>query len=195
MYTWGYIKDCTLMKLDLSENEANNLGLLNRFPFYANEAMTQICSTVKPNRRFKTFDITEDDLGKEFAICGDFISFNDDINTFEYVIENVVYSREALSDDFSYEGYNRIKFFNVGKYRISYNARWYTFTSSMDDKVTLPVPADVLDCITSYIAHQCYKMDDEYKSSVFRNEYEIALARLDNTDYKSPKTIHIGGDW
>ena len=47
MYTWGYIKENILNKLNLEEEEANQLGFLSRFPYYANEAMTQICSAYK----------------------------------------------------------------------------------------------------------------------------------------------------
>ena len=36
MYTWGYIKDAALAYLDMNEVEAQNHGLLKRFPFYAN---------------------------------------------------------------------------------------------------------------------------------------------------------------
>ena len=48
-YTWGYIKEATLMKLDMTEQEAEQFNLLRRFPFYANEALTYICSAIKPN--------------------------------------------------------------------------------------------------------------------------------------------------
>ena len=49
--------------------------------------------------------------------------------------------------------------------------------------------------IPTYIAQQCYKIDDEYKSAVYRNEYEAALARLDDTNKKNTKSIKIGGGW
>jgi hypothetical protein len=65
----------------------------------------------------------------------------------------------------------------------------------MDNSTELDVPRDILDCLPSYIASQCMKIDDEYKASVYRNEYEIFLARIDNTHYKNVKTIEIEGDW
>ena len=80
-------------------------------------------------------------------------------------------------------------------YFISYNARWYTFNKSLPDDEVIDVPNDILECIPSYIASQCYKIDDEYKASVFRNEYEIMLSRIDNSNFKNTKTIKIEGDW
>ena len=64
MYSWGYIKDATLAKLDLDQDEANVIGLLNRFKFYANEAMTQICSSIKPKHCYWEVDISSEEVGK-----------------------------------------------------------------------------------------------------------------------------------
>ena len=57
MYTWGYIVDLTLAKLDLTQEEALNMQILEKLYMYANEAMTQICSTVKPCRDFYVVNI------------------------------------------------------------------------------------------------------------------------------------------
>ena len=197
MYTWGYIKDVSLAKLDLTEQEANVQNLLSRFPFYANEAMTQICSTVKPKHTFFEIDITEDDINVPLQIGdNDFIAFDDDITTITYTDEfGRTVTEEAHDDYFVYKGYNQAVFFKAGRYVIPISVRWITFRKDMDDNEMLNVPNDILDCIPSYIASQCYKIDDEVKSSIFRNEYEMSMARIDNTNYKSTKTIKIGGDW
>ena len=39
-YTWGYIKENTLAKLNLDEEEANQQNFLSRFPYYANTSMS-----------------------------------------------------------------------------------------------------------------------------------------------------------
>ena len=44
MFTYGYIQNATLARLDIDENEAQDMKLLNRFPYYANEAMQAICA-------------------------------------------------------------------------------------------------------------------------------------------------------
>lgn len=196
MYTWGYLKDICLSKLDLEEDEATMQNLLSRFPFYANEAMTQICSSIKPKYDFAHFVITDDNLTIAQEMPSDFISFGDDVcyelcKTSDGKLEQI----ELYDDDFIYSGYNKVIFKHTGDFYISYNARWFTFGKSIDDNTELNVPADILDSIPSYIVSQCYKIDDDYKAQVYRNEYELMLARIDNTNYKNTKTIKIEGDW
>lgn len=57
MYTWGYVKEATLAELDMSLDEVTEIGLLNKFPFYANEAITQICSSIKAKATFARFNV------------------------------------------------------------------------------------------------------------------------------------------
>ena len=203
MQTWGYIKQATLAKLDLEPGEAEVQNLLGRFYIFANEAMSQICSSIKPKYTYANFVVTKDMVGKEQNMPNDFISFGDDINI--ETVEKQIYSfdgimtineeREADDNDFEYCGTNKIRFFKPGNFRISYNANWFTFTSNLPEQTIVNAPDDVLNCLPSYIAHQCFKIDDEVKSSIYRNEYEMFLARIDNTHYKSPKHIVIGGGW
>lgn len=203
MYTWGYIKDVSLAKLDLDEGEATVQNLLSRFPFYANEVITQVCSSVKPKYTFAHFVIEKDQVGTIVNMPNDFVSFGDDV-CYELREEKLwaggyydwmTTKHEINSEDFEYVGYNQLVFKRPGNYFISYNARWYTFTKSMSDTTEIDIPNDILDCIPSYIASQCFKIDDEYKASVFRNEFEMAFARIDNSNYKEPKSIFIEGDW
>jgi hypothetical protein len=196
MYTWGYLKDASLAKLDLDEQEANERDLLSKFPFWANEVITDVCSAIKPNRTFVDFVITSDDIGTLFTMPNDFISFGDDVNTVKFKDEfGDTWLEEAHDDDFAYKGYNKLMFWKEGIYSISYNARWITFDKNMDNNATLDIPTDILECIPSYIACQGFKMDDETKSALFRNEYEMKLARIDDTDYKQTKTFKIRGNW
>ena len=200
MYTWGYLKDVSLSKLDLEEKEATVQNLLSRFPFYANEVITQVCSAIKPKYTFAYFEILDEDVGVEKSMPSDFVSFGDDV-CYELVKEQnwqydtYVSKRELHDYDFTYYGYNKVVFNRPGKFYISYNARWFTFDKSIADETEIDIPHDILECIPSYIASQCYKIDDEYKAQVYRNEYEIMLARIDATNYKNTKTITIGGDW
>lgn len=195
-YTWGYIKDVALSKLDLSSKDANSQRLIGKFPFYANEVITQVCSTIKPKLSYATFDITKDDLFKLKTMPEDFIAFADDINTLEYIdLNNENCIVEATDDYFVYKGYNQLQFFTEGKYTISYKARWFTFTKDLTDDTILNIPTDILECIPSYIAHQCYKTDDEVKSSIFRNEFEVFFSRIDDSHFEQSKSIHIRGDW
>ena len=195
MYTWGYLKDVTLAKLDLTENEATVQNLLSRFPFYANEVITQVCSAIKPKYTFAKFEIDFDKVGIAQTMPEDFISFGDDV-CYELVNNGKFLEKHQIFDvDFEYYGYNQVIFKHPGNFYISYNARWYTFTKAIDDNEKIDIPNDILDCIPSYIVSQCYKIDDEYKAQVFRNEYELMLSRIDATNYKNTKSILIEGDW
>ena len=197
MYTWGYIKDAALAYLDMNEVEAQNHGLLKRFPFYANTVMTEICSAIKPKRTFHVIDISEKDVGTIVNMPDDFVSFGDDVcmRTWEDPMFHDTYTTECHDEDFAYKGEKSLVFFKPGQYSISYNARWQTFYPTTDNNVKLDFPLDIAECIPLYIASQCYKIDDEYKASVYRNEYEMALARIEDVNYKQTKTFTIGGDW
>ena len=177
-YTWGYIKDVSLSKLDLDENEATVQNLLSRFPFYANEVITQVCSSIKPKYTFENFVIDKTNVGVKQTMPDDFVSFGDDVC---YMLEEVrerngetrLIKVPIHDDDYEYLGYNQVVFKHPGNYFISYNARWYTFDKSLSDDELIDVPDDILDSIPSYIASQCYKIDDEVKASMYRNEYEM----------------------
>ena len=195
MYTWGYLKEVALAKLDLTENEATVQNLLSRFPFYANEVITQVCSAIKPKYTFAKFEIDFDKVGVAQTMPDDFISFGDDV-CYELINNGKFLEKHQIFDvDFEYYGYNQVIFKHPGNFYISYNARWYTFTKAIDDNEKIDIPNDILDCIPSYIVSQCYKIDDEYKAQVFRNEYELMLSRIDATNYKNTKSILIEGDW
>ena len=197
MYTWGYIKDAALAKINIDTNEANDLGLLNRFKFYANEVITRVSSAIKPKRCFWEVNVTREDVGKTLTIDDPmFISFGNDISTVNYYdfLHNE-WLEKCHDDTLEYKGFNQFVCKIEGKYKISYNARWFLFDGSVQDDLILPVPMDILECIPSYIAHQCLKMDNEYKSAVYRNEYEMMLASIDDTDFKPVETFKIKGDW
>lgn len=193
MYTWGYLKENTLSKLNLSEEEANQMGFLSRFSYYANEAMTQICSAIKPKETYIEFTITGDNINTLMTMPDSFVAFSDDIIKHRV---NIYSDWGEVGDDFvEYVGYNEIIFKEEGIYQIPYKARWFFFTKDTDNAIVIPAPADVLDALPSYIASQCLKVDDEVKAATYRNEFEIFLARIDDSSFKSQRTFHIGGGW
>lgn len=238
MYTWSYVKEATLAKLDMTANQAIQMGLLNKFPYYANEAITQITSAIKPKRAYVEFDVctralmfeyfkskynlTDDDLkflldknldvktlttqqkeiydfyiSKEYIgdvvdMPDDFFAWSDDINLKTNAYGDWI---EANDEDYTIYGDNKLIFRAPNIYRIAYYARWFTFDPSTPDDTELRLPEDILDCLPSYIASQCFKIDDEQKSSIYRNEYEMFLARINDNSYGNNKNMHIKGDW
>lgn len=192
MYTWGYIKENTLSKLNLDEEAANQLNFLSRFPYYANEAMTQIC-TIKPDYKFFDIEITADNLNAIHTMPDDFVAFSDDIVCF--LSTDGTYMSDIGDEYIDYVGHNKIRCKYVGAYSIPYKARWFVFTKNLPDSTVISAPADILDAIPSYITSQCYKIDDEVKAAIYRNEYEMFLARIDDTNFKTQRTFHVGGGW
>ena len=222
MYSWDYIEEAALAKLDLDQDsgvEANKIGYIDRFLIYANEAMTQICNAIKPKRtsvEITVYDANDADKPEGAYVTymdislnnvikaakdgvSDFIAFSDSPSYEVITCRGQKHLKEVHDNELLYHGYNNVMFLKPGTYLISYKARWVYFTVDMtnDDKRGEPIdaPDDVLDCIPSYIASQCYKVDDEYKAQVYRNEYEMFLARVDDTDFDNTTTLEIGGDW
>jgi hypothetical protein len=192
-YTWGYLKENVLSKLNLSETEANQQGFLSRFVYYANEAMTQICSVAHANHKFFEVAVNSDGVGLPLTMPNDFIAFDDDVALIMHDSEYGFY--EAHDEQLRYYGYNQVIFNCTGTFRIPYKARWYFFTKDLDNNAVITAPADVCDAIPSYVVSQCYKVDDEQKAAIYRNEFEIFLARIDDTSFKTQRTFTIGGGW
>lgn len=235
MYTWGYIKEATLAKMDLTVNQAISMGLLNKMPFYANEAVTQITASVKAKRCYMDYKVRyEDAVLKAIKLTYqlddlDFlfdtnidkstltenqllayetyykytytekpVSFNDDFFAWS---DDIVYKycdgKMIPASDFDYTtfGSKQIIFKTAADYKFPYLAKWFKILPTTDDNELLDAPDDIIEAIPSYIASQLYKIDDETKSAILRNEFEMALARIDENDYSTNKTIAIGGDW
>lgn len=57
MYTYGYIKEVILAKMDMTSDEVIRNRLMNKVPFYANEAITQICSSIKAKSTYAVFNV------------------------------------------------------------------------------------------------------------------------------------------
>ena len=194
----------------MSEEEANQQNFLSQFPYYANEAMTQICSAVKSNDKYYRIDVfpNTDKYKDEKYHCDDIITMPDDFLVFSddalifkqklYIDDRVISDasfEEVENDYIEYYGYNEVICHNTGVYHIPYKARWFFFTKDLSNNTVITAPADVCEAIPSYIVSQCLKIDDELKAATYRNEFEIFLARIDNTSLRSSKNIKIGGGW
>lgn len=191
-YTWGYLKENTLGKLNLSEEDANQQDFLSRFSYYANEAMTQICS-IRPDEKLYHVVITETNLNTPITLPDDFVAFDDAPPL--YREESEMLGR-AVGDDFvDYVGYNKVLCKIPGIYHIPYKARWFFFTKELQNADIITAPADVCDAIPSYIVSQCLKVDDELKAAIYRNEFEMFLSRIDDTSFRRQRGFCIGGGW
>lgn len=206
--TWEQLKAITLAKLDITANEGQeqrfNEEIVSRFPYFVNEAISLICSTVKPNYKFYEVTVTEEQLaatGKHDVTVSDslFVSFADDVN----IVENDGTYKVARLSEFRYTGINKLTIYKPGKYSISYKARWFQLDEAginrgevtVADYSLAATPDDVVRILPSYVASQCWIIDDPYRASVYKNEFETGLARLEDTHYAVNSTLVIGGDW
>lgn len=247
-YTWGYIKEATLAKLDMTSDDAIALGYMNRFYIYANEAIGQISGAVKSKLEYinfkvvhkdrllkylarkydiKNFDFLKtdkynyEDLSENLKNCyneyysytfiGDIVKMPDDyiafaigsrayVTRYHYgmtpqgfiVMENF---REIADESYLLYGSKTIQFLEPGLYNIPYEARWCMFSSTTPDDEVLDIPSQICDAIPSYIASQIFKVDDEQKAAIMRNEFEILVSRINDNDDTEPEAIIVGGDW
>ena len=239
MITWGYIKQATLAKMDLSVDAAVDQGLIEKMPFYANEALTEITSAIKAKRAYADFKVADRDavlkciaqtygqdamyfvldhscdlstateaqrnalkvyeqyvyVGDTIKMPDDFVAWSDDTN---WKVTKDCSGRDTLEQlkdtEFAQRG-NKLIFMKPCICKIAYFAKWFFFTPTTQDDTELDIPDDILVCLPSYIASQLFKIDDEQKSSIYRNEYEMALARINENDYATNKVINNGGDW
>lgn len=215
----------------MSADDAIKMGIVNKFPFYANEALGQITSSIKPKHTYAQFDVVDEahllcilqnkykDIRHwDFLNCDkcnydsfsqeqieayeiyhkytfvnqpvrmpkDFVEFGDQINYVDICNKMVV----VTDDEFNTYGGNKVLFLKAGNYHISYNAQWFEFTPQTEDNVELDIPQDILDALPSYIVSQCFKIDDEQKAQIYRNEFEMFLGRITDDLYYTNKNIH-----
>ena len=239
MITWGYIKQATLAKMDLSVDAAVDQGLIEKMPFYANEALTEITSSIKAKRAYADFKVADRNevlncisqtygqdamyfvldhscelstateaqcnalkvyeqyvyVGDTIKMPDDFVAWSDDTNWKVVKDCSGHDTLEPLKDtEFAQRG-NKLIFMKPCICKIAYFAKWFFFTPTTQDDAELDIPDDILVCLPSYIASQLFKIDDEQKSSIYRNEYEMALARINENDYATNKGINNRGDW
>lgn len=218
-YTYGYIKEAALLNLQIDEREANTLGHLNRFPFAINEALSQIASTIKPDKKVLEVQVATKQyrdwletqgeavsnlvLTDEIIVMpADFLEFGDAVNHFKEVRFDPFTARvqelpvvEATDEEFTYIPYNKIKFFKQGFYRISYNAYWPVLDAKTDNNYVLPWPRDISECLPAYIAYKCFKLDNEEKAAIWRQEFELLFSRIARANYQNTRTFRIAGDW
>lgn len=133
--------------------------------------------------------------GYEIVFPKDFVSFGGDANYYTKGCSGTVNLDQLPDSLFVYYGSKSFVPFANGEYSMSYNARWIEFEDTPDDWLELDIPDDILDCIPSYIASQCYKVDDEIKAQTYRNEYELMLARINDTHYFTLQDMHIKDNW
>lgn len=184
MKKWSEIKQATLDKLFLDEQEAQQQGYLAKFQGFANECLNVISNGVKP--RIATYEVTTTEENSIILMPEDFLSFADMIGYYNGIPDPTV----IYIDD------KRILVHDIGNYVLFYNGLWQEITRDniVNDDV-LNIDYSVLNCLPTYIAAQCLGQDDVQRSSILKNEFELLLARLDTNIMYETNHYKSNGGW
>jgi hypothetical protein len=167
--------------LDESEAQQQNYAL-QKFQTLANECLNSVANSVRP--KIKEFNFTVEDINQDIEMPADFLSFADLVNYVDDCPEpEIIYITDRVI---------RVK--KKGTYRIFYNA-YYPIIDILDvreDRV-LDIEASVLNLLPTYIAWNILSQDDPQRSMILKNEYELLLARLDNSVMNQAKHYRSEG--
>lgn len=228
MYTYGYIKNAILTKLNLTEKEALEQNLLDTFIYNINECLSQIASTIKPNFATKQVVVYKDKIpvepellpdkidpvevrlkkeealkeyyedkavvGTPYTMPEDFIAFSG-VPRVQEEICGCLKPSEELHGQAIHLDRKQVVFLKPGIYQITYDGWWPVFNDKLQDADEIDIPTDIVICIPSYVASQVWKIDDERKANIFRNEFEILFSRINNSDYRGVTTFGVEGGW
>ena len=228
MYTYGYIKNAILTKLNLTEKEALEQNLLDTFIYNINECLSQIASTIKPNFATKQVIVYKDKIpvepellpdkmdpvevrlkkeealkeyyedkavvGTPYTMPEDFIAFSG-VPRVQEEICGCLKPSEELHGQAIHLDRKQVVFLKPGIYQITYDGWWPVFNDKLQDADEIDIPTDIVICIPSYVASQVWKIDDERKANIFRNEFEILFSRINNSDYRGVTTFGVEGGW
>lgn len=187
MRSWSEIKQATLNKLFLDEQEAQQQGYLAKFRFLANECLNFIANGVKP--RIAVLEITTTEDNARITMPDDFLSFADIVN----------YRDDESDPDIVYLDYNSIMLPVTGNYKIFYNALWKYITeedvNSKNANNIINIDQSILNCLPTYIASQCLSQDDVQRSTILKNEFELMLSRLDTNMLYQENSYKSTGGW
>ena len=149
--------------------------------------------TQKNLREFKIKEYLSDKIlvGDVFRMPQGFIAFSG-----KSVVErDGEYHAHEVHEEVVHVGNDKIIFLKPGCYTITYDASWMQFSDRTKDSDELDIPTDILMCLPSYVASQIWKIDDERKAAIYRNEFEILFSRINNSDYRGNKTFAPEGGW
>lgn len=228
MYTYGYIKNAILTKLNLTEKEALEQNLLDTFIYNINECLSQIASTIKPKFATKQVIVYKDKIpvepellpdkmdpvevrlkkeealkeyyedkavvGTPYTMPEDFIAFSG-VPRVQEEICGCLKPSEELHGQAIHLDRKQVVFLKPGIYQITYDGWWPVFNDKLQDADEIDIPTDIVICIPSYVASQVWKIDDERKANIFRNEFEILFSRINNSDYRGVTTFGVEGGW
>lgn len=195
MKKWSEIKQATLDKLFMTEEEARQQEYLAKFKYLANECLNIIANGVKPRIVAFKFEMVSDDIDKtdnKYHV-GDVVTMPDDFLSFA---DMVVHHNNEPYDEVVYMGDRDIVVGELGSYLIYYNATWEDITEDdIKNDNALTTPVSVINCLPTYMASQLLSQDDIQRSAILKNEFELMLSRLDTNIMYQENHYRSSGGW
>jgi len=182
--TWKDIKLATLQKMYSAEGsnipaDDSTRDYLAAMPYVANEGLMMICTSKK--YLVKSVDI-DASMGEEIGqfsrirmsfLASDFFEFSGEV----YYTDG---DRHVKTTNYFTEG-GDVFYINknaTGTFTVYYRAYPEAITAETEDSYELDIPQDVLTILPLYMASQLYKEDDNGIATALRNEFEVAVDRL-----------------
>lgn len=144
-------------------------------------------------------------IGDKVSMPEDFIQYNGQSMVFqkvhyeEYQVSVRFYEKvvktEVNPENVKFIGEKQLIPLVAGEYIIEYDAWWKPILENILDKEELETPRDVTDCIAPYVVSKLWLVDDIQRSAIFRNEFELAFARINNADYRDNNHLVPEGGW
>ena len=204
--TWGECKLNALQTMFSNEGAVINVDdvnqdYINAMPGKANEAMLQITTVGRP--LLKTFRITLQD-GAEAAesgeeLCLPTVEKNYRIRLTDYCPQFRCIERNQLMLETA-DGYGRAQDWDLegddvlllpgdqaGTYTVWYDAYPVEITAETPEETELELPEEAAALIPLYIAGELYKEDELALATMWRNEFEDGLVKLQMSYQASPK--------
>lgn len=178
--TWKEIKLASLQKMFASDgssipSDGSADDYLAAMPYAANEAINMLATAGKYIK--KSIEIKHKTSEWKY----DLLSLADDF----YEIDKILYEAERNFVDFkNYRIENKYLVMPTapeGKYIVSYMAYPEQITDKTPDDFKIEMDPEVVVLIPLYIASELYKDDDNAIATTYRNEFEVAFERLQNT--------------
>lgn len=209
--TWGECKLAALQTMFANEGKTinaddGNQEYLDAMPGKANEALQQICTVGRP--LLKRFSVvvaegaeeaaTEEKLTLPAAELRYKLTMRDYCPGWRCLQPDLlmldaggIYGR---AEDYSLEGDDVLVIPGdlQGEYTVWYAAYPKTITNSTEDAEELDLPPEAAVLVPLYIAGELYKDDDLSMATMFRNEFEDGLGKLQQSYAAQAKSFGIG---
>jgi len=188
--TWGECKLATLRTMFANEGteltvDDSNQEYVNAMPEKANEALQQLCTVGRPILKQHIITVTDDEeaTGTVYPTRDGMIKV--DLKTvlsdFRAIHQLTVYDGEDFVDADNYrleaDRYLIIPGY-AAEYEVTYAAYPQVITAETTDSTAIDIAPECCVLLPLYMASELYKEDELATATIWRNEFEDGLAKV-----------------